>query len=75
MSRGYNVFYDEHVMDVAWNASELFLAGETAQDVARALGIKVPQVYKAVALVAIHPSAYRTRYERAKAPAELESGE
>lgn len=75
MSRGYNVFYDEHVMDVAWKASELFLAGETAQDVARALRIKVPQVYKAVALVARYPSAYRTRYEMAKEPAERERGE
>ena len=59
-----NCFYDEHADRVAWTAHELFMAGETAQDVARALDISVPQVYKAVALVARNPRPFRERYER-----------
>lgn len=59
-----NCFYDEHADRVAWKAHELFMAGEMAQDVARALDISVPQVYKAVALVARNPRPFRERYER-----------
>ena len=59
-----NVFYDERADHMAWKAHELFMAGETAQDVARALGISVPQVYKAVALVARNPRPFRERFER-----------
>ena len=59
-----NVFYDEHADRVAWKAHELFMAGETAQDVARALGISVPQVYKAAALVARNPRPFKARFER-----------
>ena len=59
-----NAFYDEHAGCMAWKAHELFMAGETAQDVARALGISVPQVYKAVALVARNPRPFRERFER-----------
>jgi len=40
MGRRYNAFYDPHADSVAWKAHELFMAGETAQDVARALGIR-----------------------------------
>ena len=64
MCRRYNVFYDEHADCAAWKAHELFMAGETAQDVARALGISVPTVYKAVALVARNPRPFRERFER-----------
>ena len=64
MGRRYNVFYDPHADSVAWKAHELFMAGETAQDVARALGISVPAVYKAVALVARNPRPFRERFER-----------
>ena len=59
-----NVFYDEHADRMAWKAHELFMAGETAQDVARALDISVPQVYKAVALVARNPRPFRERFKR-----------
>ena len=59
-----NVFYDEHADHVAWKAHELWMAGETAQDVARALGISVPAVYKAVALAARNPRPFRERFER-----------
>ena len=59
-----NAFYDEHADRVAWKAHELFMAGETAQDVAMALDINVPQVYKAVALVARNPRPFRERFER-----------
>lgn len=59
-----NAFYDEHADRMAWKAHELFMAGETAQDVARALGISVPTVYKAVALVARNPRPFRERFER-----------
>ena len=59
-----NVFYDEHADRMAWKAHELFMAGETAQNVARALGISVPAVYKAVALVARSPRPFRERFER-----------
>ena len=59
-----NVFYDAHADSVAWKAHELFMAGETAQDVARALDVSVPQVYKAVALVARNPRPFRERFER-----------
>ena len=59
-----NVFYDEQADHMAWKAHELFMAGETAQDVARALGISVPSVYKAVALVARNPRPFRERFER-----------
>ena len=59
-----NSFYDEHADHMAWKAHELFMAGETAQDVARALGISVPTVYKAVALVARNPRPFRDRFER-----------
>ena len=59
-----NVFYDPHADAVAWKAHELWMAGETAQDVARAMGISVPQVYKAVALVARNPRPFRERSER-----------
>ena len=59
-----NVFYDERADRMAWKAHELFMAGETAQDVARALDINVPQVYKAVALVARNPRPFRERFER-----------
>lgn len=59
-----NVFYDEHADRMAWKAHELFMAGETAQDVARALDVSVPQVYKAVALVARNPRPFRERFER-----------
>lgn len=64
MPLGYNVFYDSHADRVAWKARELWMAGETAQDVARALCITVPQVYKAVALVARNPRPFRERWER-----------
>ena len=64
MDRRYNIFYDPHADSVAWKAHELFMAGETAQDVARALDISVPQVYKAVALVARNPRPFRERFER-----------
>ena len=64
MCRRYNVFYDPHAGSVAWKAHDLWMAGETAQDVARALGITVPQVYKAVALVARNPRSFRKRWER-----------
>lgn len=37
---------------------------EDAQDVARAIGISVPAVYKAVALVARDPRPFRERFER-----------
>lgn len=60
----YNVFYDTHAYRVAWKAHDLWMAGETAQDIARALGIEVPQVYKAVALVARNPRPFRERWER-----------
>lgn len=63
MVRRYNAFYDPHADSVAWKAHELWMAGETAQDVARALEIKVPQVYKAVALVARNPGPFKRRYE------------
>ena len=59
-----NVFYDEHADHVAWKAHELFMAGETAQDVARALCLTVSTVYKAVALVARNPRPFRERFER-----------
>ena len=59
-----NAFYDKRADRVAWKAHELFMAGETAQDVARALGISVSQVYKAVALVARNPRPFRERFER-----------
>lgn len=64
MGRRYNAFYDEHADHMAWKAHELFMSGETAQDVARALDISVPQVYKAVALVARSPRPFRERWER-----------
>ena len=59
-----NVFYDEHADRMAWKAHELFMSGETAQDVARALGISVPAVYKSVALVARNPRPFRERFDR-----------
>ena len=59
-----NVFYDEHADHMAWKAHELFMAGETAQDVAMAPDINVPQVYKAVALVARNPRPFKERFER-----------
>ena len=59
-----NAFYDEHADSVAWKAHELWMAGETAQDIARALCLTVPTVYKAVALVARNPRPFRERYER-----------
>lgn len=58
-----NVFYDEHADHMAWKAHELFMVRETAQDVARALDMSVPQVYKAVALVARNPRPFRERFE------------
>lgn len=64
MNRRYNAFYDPHADSVAWKAHELWMAGETAQDIARALGITVPQVYKAVALVARNPRPFCERWER-----------
>ena len=64
MARRYNVFYDEHADRVAWKAYELWMAGETAQDVAQALGISIPAVYKAAALVARNPRPFRERFER-----------
>lgn len=64
MGRRYNAFYDARSADSAWKAHELFMAGETAQDVGRALDISVPVVYKAVALVARNPRPYRERWER-----------
>ena len=70
MFRRYNAFYDDHADRVAWKAHELFMAGETAQDVARALGISVPAVYKAVALVARNPRPFRERWERAQVTEE-----
>ena len=63
MCRRYNAFYDDHADSVAWKAHELFMSGETAQDVAHALGISVPAVYKAVALVARNPRPFRERFE------------
>ena len=59
-----NVFYDEHADRMAWKAHELWMAGETAQDIGRALGIEVAQVYKAVALVARNQRPFRERFER-----------
>lgn len=64
MARGYNAFYDPHADRVAWKAHDLWMAGETAQDIGRALGIEVPQVYKAVAIVARNPVPFRKRWER-----------
>ena len=59
-----NAFYDEHADHMVWEAHELWMAGETEQDVARALDISVPQVYRAVALVARNPRPFRDRFER-----------
>lgn len=70
MCHRYNAFYDDHADSVAWKAHELFMARETAQDVARALGISVPAVYKAVALVARNPRPFRERWERAQVTEE-----
>ena len=64
MCHRYNAFYDEHADSVAWKAHELWMSGETAQDVARALNISVPAVYKAVALAARNPRPFRERFER-----------
>ena len=64
MAYRYNAFNDTRAADSAWKAHELFMAGETAQDVARALDISVPAVYKAVALVTRNPGPFRERYER-----------
>ena len=64
MARRYNAFYDPHADHMAWKAHELWMAGETAQDIGRALGIEVAQVYKAVALVARNPRPFRDRWER-----------
>ena len=70
MARRYNAFYDPHADHVAWMAHQLFMAGETAQDIGRALGISVPAVYKAVALVARNPRPFRERWERAQVTEE-----
>ena len=59
-----NAFYDEHADHMAWKAHELWMAGETAQDVSRALNISVPAVYKAVALVARNPRPFKQRFEQ-----------
>ena len=59
-----NVFYDDRADHMAWKAHELWMAGETAQDIARALCLTVPTVYKAVALVARNPRPFRERFER-----------
>ena len=59
-----NVFYDDRADHMAWKAHELFMAGETAQDVSRALNISVPAVYKAVALVARNPRPFKQRFEQ-----------
>ena len=64
MGRRYNAFNDHHADSGAWKAHELFMAGETAQDVACALGISVPTIYKAVALVSRNPRPFRDRWER-----------
>ena len=64
MGRRYNAFNDTRAADSAWKAHELFMAGETVQDVARALCLTVPTVYKAVALVARNPRPFRERFER-----------
>lgn len=64
IARRYNVFNDPHTDSVAWKAHDLWMSGEAAQDVARALGISVPAVYKAVALVARNPRPFRGRWER-----------
>ena len=64
MAYRYNAFNDTRAADSAWKAHDLFMAGETAQDVARALNISVPTVYKAVALVARNPRPFRERFER-----------
>lgn len=64
MTRRYNVFYDDHADHMAWRAYDLWMHGETAQDVGRALGMRVPQVYKAVALVARNPRPFRERCKR-----------
>lgn len=65
-----NVFYDEHANRMAWKAHELWMGGETAQDIARALCLTVPTVYKAVALVARNPRPFREQWERAQKQAE-----
>ncbi|OUN47332.1 hypothetical protein B5G20_05035 [Collinsella sp. An7] len=70
MGRRYNAFYDPRADGVAWKAHELFMAGETAQDVARALNISVPAVYKAVALVARNPLPFRERWGRVQVTEE-----
>lgn len=70
MGRRYNAFNDARAADSAWKAHELFMAGETAQDVARALFLTVPTVYKAVALVARNPRPFRERWERAQVAEE-----
>lgn len=70
MGRRYNAFNDTRAADSAWKAHELFMAGETAQDVARALCLTVPTVYKAVALVARNPRPFRERWGRAQELAE-----
>ena len=59
-----NVFYDDRADHMAWKAHELFMAGETAQDVSHALNISVPAVYKAVALVARNPRPFKQRFEQ-----------
>ena len=64
MARKYNAFYAPHADAVAWKAHDLWMAGEAAQDVSRALNISVPAVYKAVALVARNPRPFRERWER-----------
>lgn len=64
MARRYNALNDARAADSAWKAHELWMAGETAQDIARALCLTVPTVYKAVALVARSPRPFRKRWER-----------
>ena len=64
MARRYNAFIDPRADALAWRAYDLWMHGETAQDVGRALGMRVPQVYKAVALVARNPRPFRDRWER-----------
>ena len=50
--------------DCAWEAHRLFMAGMTAREVGRALGIPAETVYKCVACVARNPRPYEEAWRR-----------
>lgn len=78
MPAKYNAFNDTRSADLAWPAYVLWDSGETAQDIARALCLTVPTVYKAVALVVRSKSAFRNRYmaalRKGRVSFEIEEG-